>query len=111
MIGERIEKIVKMPTKIVGEKRVTGLTYPDKGEERRLDVDGVFILKESLPVDALVSGLETENGHVKINRQCETNLAGLYAAGDITGRPYQYAKAVGEGNVAAHAVTEYLHIR
>ena len=106
--GERIEKIVKMPTKIVGEKRVTGLIYPEKGEERRLDVDGVFVLKESLPVDALVSGLETENGHVKINRQCETNLAGLYATGDITGRPYQYAKAVGEGNVAAHSVTEYL---
>ena len=36
------------------------------------------------------------------------NLAGCFAAGDVTGRPYQYAKAVGEGNVAAHSVIEYL---
>lgn len=107
--GENIEKIVKMPTKIFGEKRVTGLVYPEKGENKVLDVDGVFILKESLPVDTLVAGLEIEDGHAKTNRQCETNLKGCFVAGDITGRPYQYAKAVGEGNVSAHAVTEYLH--
>ncbi|MBQ6613769.1 MAG: thioredoxin reductase, partial [Clostridia bacterium] len=38
----------------------------------------------------------------------ETNIKGCFAAGDCTGRPYQYAKAAGEGNIAAHAVTEYL---
>jgi len=37
-----------------------------------------------------------------------TNLKGVFAAGDCTGRPYQYTKAVGEGNVAAHAVIAYL---
>jgi len=37
-----------------------------------------------------------------------TNIDGVYAAGDCTGRPYQYAKAVGEGNVAVHSVLEYL---
>ena len=30
------------------------------------------------------------------------------AAGDGTGRPYPYTKAVGEGNVAAHSVIDYL---
>ena len=105
LAGENIEKIVKMPTKIVGTKRVEKICYADK----ELDVDGVFILKESLPPETLVAGLETENGHVKINRNTETNLSGLFAVGDITGRPYQYAKAVGEGNVAAHAVTEFLN--
>lgn len=103
--GENIEKIVKMPTKITGEKRVERIFY----NENALEVDGVFILKESLPPETLVAGLETENGHVKINRNTETNLRGCFAVGDITGRPYQYAKAVGEGNVAAHAVTEYLN--
>ena len=38
----------------------------------------------------------------------KTNLPNVYAAGDCTGRPYQYAKAVGEGNVAVHSVLEYL---
>ncbi len=37
-----------------------------------------------------------------------TNLPGCYAAGDCTGRPYQYTKAAGEGNVAAHSVVSYL---
>ena len=67
-----------------------------------------FILKESLSPSALVAGLKTENGHVVVDRTMATNLKGLFAAGDCTGRPYQYAKAVGEGNVAAHAVSEYL---
>mgnify|MGYP002232580471 CR=1 FL=1 len=31
-----------------------------------------------------------------------------FAAGDCTGRPYQYTKAVGEGNVAAHSCIQYL---
>ena len=37
-----------------------------------------------------------------------TNLKGLFGAGDCTGRPYQYAKAAGEGNVAAHSVCDFL---
>ena len=37
-----------------------------------------------------------------------TNLPGCYAVGDCTGRPYQYTKAAGEGNVAAHSVVSYL---
>ena len=39
-----------------------------------------------------------------VGRDLSTNLPGLFAAGDITGRPYQYAKAAGEGCVAAHSV-------
>ena len=37
-----------------------------------------------------------------------TNLQGLFAAGDVTGRPYQYVKAAGEGLVAAYSASEYL---
>jgi hypothetical protein len=73
-----------------------------------LEVDGIFMLKDSVSPAALVGGLVVENGHVVVDRACKTNLVGLFAAGDCTGRPYQYAKAVGEGNVAAHAVVEYL---
>ena len=42
------------------------------------------------------------------DRGQKTNLPGVFAAGDCTGRPYQYTKAVGEGNVAAHSIVEYL---
>ena len=38
--------------------------------------------------------------HIDTNKKTETNVAGVFAAGDITGHPYQMAKAVGEGCVA-----------
>ena len=106
--GENIEKILKMPSEIVGDKRVNGVVYEMKGELKRLDVDGVFVLKEGLPPDSIAFGVETDGVSVKVDREMKTNLKGCFACGDITGRPYQYAKAVGEGNVAAHSVVEYL---
>ena len=57
---------------------------------------------------ALLPGLKAEDGHIQVDRQQRTNLLGCFAAGDCTGRPYQYAKAVGEGNVALHSAVEYL---
>lgn len=101
---ENIEIIRKMPSKIVGEKRVEALVFADK----ELPIDGIFMLRDSLSPALLVGGLKTENGHVIVERDMSTNLKGLYAAGDCTGRPYQYAKAVGEGNIAAHSVSEFL---
>lgn len=101
---DNVEIIRKMPIKIDGEKRVEKLIF----KEEELEIDGLFSLRESVSPVTLVSGLETENGHVVVARDMQTNLVGLFAAGDCTGRPYQYTKATGEGNVAAHAVSEYL---
>ncbi|MBR4942725.1 MAG: NAD(P)/FAD-dependent oxidoreductase [Clostridia bacterium] len=103
--------IRKLPKSIDGEKRVTGLTFsqpPLEGIGEKLSVDGVFMLRECVSPAILVGGLQTENGHITVDREMRTNLKGCFAAGDCTGRPYQYAKAVGEGNVAAHSVSEYL---
>ena len=101
---ENITIIQKMPTKIVGGKRVEQLVFPTE----EVPVDVVFMLRESVSPAILVGGLHTENGHVVVGRDMSTNLNGLYAAGDCTGRPYQYTKAAGEGNIAAHSVSEYL---
>ena len=70
--------------------------------------DGVFILREAVAPGQLVPGLETEGAHVKVNRGMETNLPGVFACGDITGTPYQYVKAAGEGNVAAISAAAYI---
>jgi len=77
-------------------------------EDESIYVSGIFFLKSSISANVLVPGLEMKDGHVVVNRACETNLKGCYAAGDITGKPYQYAKAVGEGNVCAHSVVAHL---
>ena len=98
--SENVEKIIKMPLAVKGEKKVNRLVFKD-GE---LPVDGVFLLKESISPAVLVGGLEMSEGHVAVARDMSTNLKGCFAAGDCTGRPYQYAKAAGEGNIAAHSV-------
>jgi len=108
---DNVTIIRKMPTKIDGEKRVDKLIFaapPVENVPAQLPIDGVFMLRESVSPAILVGGLQTENGHVTVGRDMGTNLKGCFAAGDCTGRPYQYAKAVGEGNIAAHAVSEFL---
>ena len=108
---ENMEIIRKMPSAIEGGRRVEKLVFSApiaEGMGAELPIDGVFMLRDSLSPAVLVGGLQMENGHVIVGRDMSTNLKGCFAAGDCTGRPYQYAKAVGEGNVAAHAVSEYL---
>lgn len=108
---DNIIKIQKMPKSIAGGLRVNRLifsTTPMEGIPAELPIDGVFMLRESVSPAVLVGGLNVVDGHVQVDRNMATNLVGCYAAGDCTGRPYQYAKAVGEGNVAAHSVSAYL---
>jgi thioredoxin reductase (NADPH) len=102
--AKNVETLSGAPLGIAGGLRAEKLLLKDS----ELAVDGIFMLKAAMPSAALVNGLQTENGHVVINRACETNIKGLFAAGDCTGRPYQYVKAAGEGNVAAHGVHFYL---
>ena len=102
--NEKVKILREKPEAILGDTKVRKLKT-DAGEH---DVDGIFILRESIAPDKLVPGLELTDGHVKVNLQMETNLPGLFAAGDITGAPYQYIKAAGQGNVAALSAVSYL---
>lgn len=43
-----------------------------------------------------------------VNLQMETNIKGCFACGDIVGRPYQYIKAAGQGNIAGLSAVAYL---
>ncbi len=72
---------------------------------KKIEVGGVFIelgSKGALELATQVGVLlDTERfKYINVNRQQETNIPGIYAAGDIVGPPYQMAKAVGEGCVA-----------
>lgn len=99
-------EILKKPIKsISGTLKVQAIELSDGSTA---EVEGVFFLRDFVAADTLVPGLKTEGAHIEVNRAQETNLKGCFAAGDCTGRPYQIAKAVGEGNVAAHSILEYL---
>ena len=101
---ENVETVSGMPTAVAGDKKVERVVT----RQGELIVDGVFFLKSAITPSALIAGLAVENGHVAVDRACRTNLPGCFAAGDCTGRPYQYVKAAGEGNVAAHSAVAYL---
>jgi thioredoxin reductase (NADPH) len=94
---------------IDGEKGVTGLQLQD---DETIQVEGVFIelgSKGALELATQIGvQLDTESfKYIAVNRQQETNIPGIYAAGDITGPPWQIAKAVGEGCVAGMEAATY----
>ncbi len=71
-------------------------------------LDGVFLLRDSVSPKQLVPGLEMDGPHVKVDRSLTTNVPGCFACGDIAGKPYQYIKSAGEGNVAALSAVSWL---
>jgi thioredoxin reductase (NADPH) len=76
-----------------------------------LQVDAVFIYKNSVSPRTLLEGLASDGRHVTVGRRMETGVPGVFAAGDCTGEPYQTAKAVGEGQVAALQAVRFLRKR
>ncbi|CAK8719063.1 Thioredoxin reductase (NADPH) [Candidatus Electrothrix laxa] len=79
---------------------------------KKIEVGGVFIelgSKGALELATQVGVmLDTEQfKYINVNRKQETNIPGIYAAGDIVGPPYQMAKAVGEGCVAGMAAAMF----
>ena len=70
--------------------------------------DGVFLLRPTMAPTDLFPGLAVENGYVTVDRKMNTNLAGLFAAGDCTGGPLQVSKAVGEGLIAGQSAAAYV---
>ncbi len=70
--------------------------------------DGIFIFRAAMPLKMLMGGLRTEGSYIPVDRDMKTNVPGIFAAGDCTGKPLQVAKAVGEGNIAAISAAEYI---
>ena len=103
--GDNICVLRQKIERIQGEQRLTSLTL---GDGTQLPLDGLFCMRDAIAPSTLLHGIGMEAGQIVVDRTMATNLAGCFAAGDCTGGPYQIAKAVGEGNVAAHSVIAYL---
>jgi thioredoxin reductase (NADPH) len=99
---------------IYGADEVTGIGVVDvtTGEERTLDVQGLFVAIGADPRTHLVHGqLElTEFGTIAVEgRSSRTNLPGVFAAGDVVDPTYRQAvTAAGSGTVAALDAEHYL---
>ena len=103
-VDSSIEIVKDTPVEITGEDKVEKLIL----KTREITTDGLFILRDSISPGQLVPGLKIVDNHVEVDRQMQTNLKGCFAAGDIVGRPYQYIKSAGEGNVAALSAVSYV---
>ncbi|MHA1979593.1 MAG: NAD(P)/FAD-dependent oxidoreductase [Promethearchaeota archaeon] len=94
---------------IVGKTTVNRVIF-DNGNE--LEIDGVFIEIGSIPNSEIAQriGIKTnEKGEIIINRKSETNMPGIFAAGDVADAPFKQAiTGVAEGVIAAYSVFDYL---
>ena len=93
---------------IVGQTSVEGLVL---GDGSKLEVSGVFIELGAKGVMELATHLgvqlDNEMKYIDTDKKMETNVPGVFAAGDICGPPWQMAKAVGEGCVAGIGAATY----
>lgn len=103
-LNNDIQLVKDKPIRVAGEEKVKKLVL----QKSELEVDGVFFIKDSIAPNQLVPGLKVEGEHIVVDKNMATNLKGCFAAGDCVGKPYQYIKAAGEGNVAALNAVKYL---
>ena len=93
---------------IIGQNSVTGIVLKDGS---KIAVTGVFIELGAKGVMELATHLgvqlDDQMKYIQTNKQMETNVPGVFAAGDICGPPWQMAKAVGEGCVAGLGAATY----
>ena len=101
---------------VLGDDRVSGLLVRDttSGEERVLDVTGVFVAIGHIPNTKLVTDqieLE-ENGYVRTSLGSYTSIDGLFAAGDVQDHVYRQAiTSAGSGCIAAIDAERWLEAR
>jgi thioredoxin reductase (NADPH) len=95
---------------IMGDQVVQSIILDDGSEIR---VTGVFVELGAKGVIQLAGGLgvsldQETMKYITTNKKQETNIPGVYAAGDICGPPWQVAKAVGEGCIAGLEAADYV---
>ena len=103
-LGENVEIKSDKPVSIGRDDAAMVLTT----DQATYSYDGIFIFRSAMPLNMLMGELQTEGSFIPVDRQMRTNIPGVFAAGDCTGKPLQVPKAVGEGNVAAISAAEWI---
>ena len=95
---------------IIGDKFVKGITITSGSGEEKIALEGVFVEIGLIPNSSFKSDLDkNEAGEIKVDSHNQTNISGIFAAGDVTDVPEkQIVVAAGEGAKAALAAFSYL---
>lgn len=111
---QNVNIITSAKTKeVLGINKLNGIIYEDviNKKDEKINLEGVFVqiglvpntnwLKETIDLNKL--------GEIKIDSKCQTNVEGIFAAGDCTDVPYkQIIIAIGEGAKASLSAFEYI---
>ena len=120
ILGERLKKEEKMKlllshtlSSINGDTRVDSVTVKSRktGEEKKVEVSGVFIYVGFLPNSEFVEGVVEldDSAHVIANERMETSVPGIYAVGDVrTKSVRQIDAACGDATIAAISARDYI---
>ena len=103
-LNDSIKIIEDRPKEIKGDQLANKLVL----RNQELDVDGIFVIKDSVSPKYMVPGVEVDGPHIKCDKDMKTNIEGLYVAGDCAGKPYQYLKSAGQGQTAVLSAISYL---
>jgi thioredoxin reductase (NADPH) len=103
----------KTVVQILGEKFVKSLEIQDVAnkEKSKLDVDGIFIeIGHTVDAQAIKDLVKlNETNEIIIDRDCQTNVPGIFAAGDVTDNKYkQIVISAGEGAKASLSAYRYI---
>jgi thioredoxin reductase (NADPH) len=108
----KVEFILNAQVKeIYGEGAVKGIRLVQDGQERELEVGGVFIFVGFLPNSGILNAHvdHDEAGYILTERDMETSIEGVWAVGDVRAQlTKQIATAVGDGTTAAVAASQYV---
>ena len=96
------------PKTILGDAKVEALELEDGTV---IPTDGVFIelgAKSAADIAMDLDVMPEMDDTIKVGADCATEVPGVFACGDVTGRPWQVAKAVGQGCVAGTNAANYV---
>jgi len=99
------------PVSINGTDKVESITLTDG---TIIPTDGVFIelgAKSAADIAMDLDVMPEMDDTIKVDQECRTEVPGVFACGDITGKPWQLAKAVGQGCVAGLNAADFVKER
>lgn len=102
LYNTKITELVTENSKLIGLKL---------DNEKELKIDGLFVYIGMIPTLSFVGNLnlETYNDYIVVNDKMETNIKGIYAAGDIIEKEmYQIITAASEGAIASNQIKKYI---
>ena len=97
-------------TAVLGDKMVNAIKIKREGKEETLSVQGIFVEIGLMPNSEFAKDIEkNQYGEIKVDFRNETNIPGIFAAGDVTDVPEkQIIIAAGEGSKACLSAFRYL---